>query len=84
MLGDVDVLFESLTENASIFLSLREKHKYGSSDQGELVAEVLWNISDLLVMHKNKLNPLGEVSQKVDEDRSDLVALEKKIQRLIA
>lgn len=73
-----------MKENALIFTDLKNKTKYNSSEQSNLVIEVLWYLSDLLLMHKNKIDPLSEVSQKTEEDRNDVIALEMKIHRLIA
>lgn len=73
-----------MKENALIFIDLKNKIKYNSSEQSDLVIEVLWYLSDLLIMHKNKTDPLSEVSQKTEEDRNDVIALEMKIHRLIA
>lgn len=45
--------------------------------------DILWYLSDLMIMYKNMSNPLGEVSQRSDEDRNDVVLIDKRIEKIL-
>ena len=68
------------------FMNLKEENKYSwgdESDQLRVVVDILWYLSDLMIMYKNMSNPLGEVSQRSDEDRNDVVLIDKRIEKIL-
>ena len=68
------------------FMNLKEENKYSwgdESDQLRVVVDILWYLSDLMIMYKNVSNSLGEVSQRSDEDRNDVVLIDKRIEKIL-